>query len=109
MSYEAHLDEDKSIQVASNTGWYNACDWMEGLDEEEYPEIANLNDEGICEVASEVADEFEKAMKDDPPDDDVAKTIKGLVKFIRGGDVDAVLVISNGMGGDNDDDSEDEK
>ena len=107
MSYEATLDTDKTIQIASNTGWFNVCDWMEDL--EEYPEIAHLVEHGWNEPASDVADELEDALVSDPPDDDVIKTVQGLIDFIRGGDGDATLVISNGMGGDEDSDEEDEE
>ncbi len=98
MSFEAILDTDQAIQVASNTGWFDCTDWFESLDMDEYPEIAHLNEYGWNEPSGEVADELEAALESDPPDDDVVDTVKGLVKFIRAGDSDAVLVISQGMG-----------
>ncbi len=108
MSYEATLDTDKTIQIASNTGWFNASDWMEDLGDE-YPEIAHLVEHGWNEPASDVADELEDALANDPPDDDdVAKTVQGLIEFARSGEHDATLVISNGMGGGGDEEDDDD-
>ncbi len=98
MSFEAVLDTDEAVQVASNTGWFDATDWFETLDMDDYPEIAHLNEHGWNEPSAKVADELDAALESEPPDDDVADTVRGLVKFIRAGDPDAVLVITQGMG-----------
>lgn len=104
MSYTAHLDEDEGIQVASNQGWYDYCDWIEAIDERE--SLDHLNEYGWYEPAVAVADDLEVALDEEPPSDDVASTAMGLVKFIRSGDPDAVLVISSGIGSDSGDDDE---
>ena len=32
MSYQVSLDQDEPIQLASNQGYYDYCDWIESLD-----------------------------------------------------------------------------
>ena len=108
MSYQASLDQDEPIQIASNQGWYDFSDWLEGLDEDEFPKLAFLADEGFNQPAREIADELERAIESDAPDEEVEKTAKGLVEFIRKGDPDAALVISQGFVGGDDEDLNDE-
>jgi len=108
VSYQVSLDQDEPIQLASNQGYYDYCDWVESLDPEEYPKLAYLNEEGVNQPAGAVADELEKALESDPPDETVESTAKGLVAFIRKGDPDAAIVIGQGFAGDGADDLDDE-
>lgn len=100
MSYQVSRDSDPAIQLASNQGYYDLCDWIEGLDEDEYPKLAYLNEEGCNQPAAEIADELEEALESDPPDDeDVESTATGLLQFLRGGDKGAAIVIGQGIDG----------
>jgi hypothetical protein len=99
MSYQVSLDQDEPIQLASNQGYYDYCDWIESLDPDEYPKLDYLNEEGCNQPAGEVADELERALESDPPDEFVASTAKGLIAFIRKGDPDAAVVIGQGVDG----------
>jgi hypothetical protein len=98
MSYEVSLDTDPAIQLASNQGYYDLCDWIEELDEDDYPLLAELAAEGINSPAGAIADELRSALEDDPPDDTVESTARLLLRHLTKGDPDAVVIFSNGMG-----------
>jgi hypothetical protein len=106
MSYQASLDTGEPVQIASNQGYYDYCDWIESLDEDEFPKLAYLNEEGCNHPAGEIADELEAALELYPPDEDVESVAREIVGLIRKGDPDAAIVIGQGFDGEGDPEDE---
>jgi hypothetical protein len=94
MSYTVSIDVDSSRQLASNRGYDDLCDWIDGLDPERYPALTYLRNEGWFPKTFPIADELSEAIKSDPPKPSVQKTVRTLLSFIEPNDPDGVLVIS---------------
>lgn len=99
MSYQAILDDDESIQVASNEGWYRFTDWVGTLDSAAYPELAHLAQYGWEQDLGDLAEQIEEALEASPPDDDVAGVARGLLEFLDAHEDAEALVVTQGVGG----------
>ena len=93
MSYQAVLDTDEAIQVATTKGWGDVIRWIDGLDAESSPELAHLAQEGWTDKLKALADQIEGGLKDQPPSPSVASTLTDLITFLRANkDAESVMI-----------------
>jgi hypothetical protein len=100
MSQYATNQDSEGIQVASNQGWSDLCDWVRDLPVEDYPALHHLVEHGNDSDPEDLRDDIEDALENSPPDADVASTAEGLIGFLDS-QLDAeIIIISNGMTAD---------
>lgn len=81
MSVYLNIDGEDGEQLASNKGWSDFCEWVEGLDVDAFPELSILRDHGWTQEIPAMLAELDKAVAESPPSDEVpglAATIKAL-------------------------------
>jgi hypothetical protein len=83
MSYQIMTEDQEPTQIGTSQGWPDFCEWVDELDEEDYPELVAFCDEGDTYSAADVMVDLRQAVKDNPPDDDVLDTAKGLMRFLK--------------------------
>jgi hypothetical protein len=99
MSQYVLNQDQEGVQVASNLGWSDFCDWVKDLDQEDYPSLHHLVEYGYDNDPEDLRDDIEDALEEHAPDPDVASTAEGLVDFLDT-QLDAeIIIISNGMTG----------
>jgi hypothetical protein len=100
MSQYVLNQDEEGIQVASNLGWSDFCDWARDLPAEDYPSLHHLVEYGYDNDPEDLHDDIEDALENSPPDADVASTAEGLIGFLDS-QLDAeIIIISNGMTAD---------
>jgi hypothetical protein len=100
MSQYTVVDDDLPAEVASNTGWGQFTDWVNGLDVNGLEELHHLAAYGWSQDVKPLAEQLAKAIKEGNPSPDVTDVGETLLAQIRdGGDV---VTITNGMSADDD-------
>ena len=99
MSQYVLNQDEEGIQVASNQGWSDFCDWARDLGADDYPSLAHLVEYGYDNDPEDLRDDIEDALENHPPDPDVASTAEGLVDFLDTQLEAEIIIISNGMTG----------
>ena len=90
MSYEAVYDDDRSIQIASNKGWYDLCEWIRGM--QPTKECLSLVDHGFSQDLGAL--EKELRLSSPAHDPSIESTKKGLYNFVRSRGKAVVLIIT---------------
>jgi len=112
MSQYLSTTEREMVQIASNMGWSEFCDWVDTTEIDDYPWMHNLVLHGFANDAESLADEIETAIEDASPSKDVASVAEGIVEFARGHEDAEIIIVSNGMtignGGDDEDEGTDD-
>jgi hypothetical protein len=86
------------VQVATNKGWSDVVDWVEGLDPETYPELTLLTAAGECGDLPGLVAEIEDALRDDAPEDEsVATTLAGLAEAVKARQDQPYVIVSDGF------------
>jgi len=84
MSRYAQFDEDgNQYQFASNKGWSEFGDWIESLDAATYPQIRELWDNGSTQAIPETIEQFEHALEENPPSENVAASAELLLTALH--------------------------
>lgn len=96
MSIYATLDGEIGDQVASNRGWSDALDWIDGLDADRFPEPIRLVDYGWSQELPELKQQLESALEESPPDKDTASVMQSLISMLNGTEAE-VLTLTDGL------------
>lgn len=109
MSYEVTFnyskDDEATHQIASSRGWPEFAEWVDGLDEFDYPNLHALTDQGWCNRTDDVADEIEEALDEVPPvRRSVEKTARQILELFD--DYSGSSAIIEGWPEDEEDESE---
>ena len=97
MSQYVTDENHQGVQVASNLGWSNFCDWVDSTDMEDYPWLHHLAQFGFANEATDLADEIEEAAEENPPDEDTEDVAAGLVEFCRSVPDAEIILVNNGI------------
>lgn len=109
MSQYVSTEEEEMVQVASNRGWSDFCDWGRSLAVEDAPSVHHLIEHGYDNDPDMLLEEIEAAIAAKAPADDVRSTAQGLIDFLHEHQDAEIILISNGMTSDEDgDDGEEE-
>jgi hypothetical protein len=92
-------EHDEQNQVATNLGWSEFCEWAETLDLNKYFEVQHLVLHGWERDLTELADELEQAIEENPLSDNVSRTAKAIIDFIHKHKSEIVM-ITNGVEAD---------
>jgi len=76
--------DEEGPEIASNTGWTQFLEWVESLDADEYPALADFSTTGTTEQAQLVCDQTEAAIEDLPPIPDVEPIARNLIEYLDG-------------------------
>jgi hypothetical protein len=109
MTYSLYFDATGyDSEIATTTGLGDLRAWIEGLDANMYPLLAELASEGAAAPIAELGNQLEAALDDSPPDDKtVARTARNLLVRIDAHlKTDEVAVISDGVGVEDDEEGE---
>ncbi len=97
MSYEAILDTDEAIHVATNKGWNDVTRWIETLPHNgDFEPLHHLAEHGESKDLDELPDAIDEAIEKQIPSPSVRKTLAGLLAFIKGNADANQLIISSG-------------
>jgi len=97
MSLYIQFDEDgNQYQVASNLGWSEFGDWVDGLDAEKYPQLVQLWEHGVSEDVPAITAEITTALADDDPDDPNIKDVAESVLHALNANPTAETVLTTG-------------
>ena len=98
MSAYLSIDGGEPDFLASTHGYGDLCRWIDGLDVGTYPELVHLREHGWCQSVPALAKEIEAALRDHHPgDEDTATVAADLLETAEGCEVDAVLVMNDGV------------
>lgn len=97
MSQYVTDENHEGVQVASNLGWHDFCDWALRFDAAEFPWLTHLAREGYANEATDLADEIERAADQDPPDEDTEDVAAGLVEWLRTVPDAEIILVNNGI------------
>lgn len=101
-------NEEAGPQVASNSGWGDFCDWAQQLTD--FPLITDLAEKGTSlghpHGIPDLIEQLQEAVKNEPPSDDVASTIEGLLAALHENADDEGVYITNGMTADDGEEQE---
>jgi hypothetical protein len=87
------------IQIASNEGYGDFGDWVDGLDLKKYGELVHLYEHGWCQDVADLIGQVDAAIKDDAPKSaDVMDVAKTLQQFLDGEQDATVVTITDGLG-----------
>ena len=89
--------KERQVQVASNSGWSEFCEWVETTDMEDYPSLHHLVEFGFDNDPEDLRDDIEDAIREHPPDPDVVSVAEGLVDFLDDQLEAEIIIVSNGM------------
>lgn len=99
MSIYLSPDDSAGEQVASNQGWTDFGDWLETIDEEEYPDLIHLWEHGWSEPVLEVVRQLKEAATSMAPDDEtVRQTIGMMLGAMASMDNGGPVIATNGLG-----------
>lgn len=91
-------ENGEGVQVASNTGWSEFCEWVDTTDVEDYPSLHHLTTFGFGNDPADLAEDIQVALdEDDPEDDDVKSVATGLIKALAAMKDAEIVIVSNGM------------
>jgi hypothetical protein len=96
MSYDITNEHGDGDQVATTTGWNEFCDWVDGLDIDDYLEVKHLAQHGWERDLPDLKDQLVKARQEAKPDPDVDSIVFGIIKFIATHPSE-IIMISNGQ------------
>lgn len=100
MAIYANLDTDEQEQIATNLGWGDFCRWADGLDTEQYGQVAHLRQHGWSQQLETLAKQLANALTSEQPPPDVLSVGHTLLRFVRDAGEAEVVSISDGMGPD---------
>lgn len=84
MSRYLTVEDQEGIEISSNTGWSQFIDWVDGLDENEFPDLKRFADEGNSDDAQKLRDQIEEAQNDSAPIPDVKSIVDNLMGILNG-------------------------
>lgn len=84
MSIYATVAESEPVFFSSNTGWLDVSEWIDGLDEKQFPAVVHLADHGFTDNAAELAEQLQLALSEHSPTSEVAATISELLDLLAG-------------------------
>lgn len=92
MSMEAIIDDEPMDQVATNTGWFEFCDWADAQTDCEA--LRHLSFYGHTQRLKQLTDEIDVALAKSPPDPDVESVARGLQEIVRARPNGEVLIVT---------------
>lgn len=95
MSIYAGFGKGPPTILASNTGWSQFGDWVDGLDVDEFSEVVHLWEHGWSQEGKTLSAQLSKAIESNQPDGDVKPIAENLVSLVAG---EEVIVITDGFG-----------
>lgn len=98
MSVYANVDTGGQMQLASNSGWSAAGNWIDELDEKEYGELVHLWEHAWSDNGPLLHLQITTALHESPPDPDTQSVMRGLAEFAATAEHGDVLTVSNGAG-----------
>lgn len=108
MSQYFSTEEMDLVQVASNQGYADFCDWVRSLDAEKYDELTALVEEGDAYDLGYLAGQMRDALNESPPSADVVSTVEGMITFLLDNEDAEMVMVTNGMTADGDEDDGDD-
>lgn len=100
MSQYLSTEAEEMVQVASNRGWSDLCEWVSGLSIDDHPSLHHLVKFGYDNDPGDLRDEVRAALESDPPADDIASTARGLADFADDHEDADIIIVSDGMTSD---------
>lgn len=97
MSQYVSTEDMELVQVATNLGWSDFCEWAGRTEMEDYPTLHHLVTFGFANDPRDLLHEIGEALDASPPSPDVEDTAAGLMDFLRGRRDAEIVVIGNGM------------
>lgn len=97
MSQCVSTEAGEMVQVATNVGWSEFCDWVDATPMEDYPTLHHLTAFGFANDAEDLLGELDDAVDEHPPSDDVEDTADGLAEFLEAHAAAEIVIVSNGM------------
>lgn len=98
MSVYAQIDGGEQRQIASNTGWGDACRWIDTLDVDEAGELIHLREHGWTDEASIAAEQLHRELDIGEVAPDVAAVCADLLIVLESAAAGDVVCITDGMG-----------
>lgn len=111
MSQYVSTEEEELVQVASNLGWSEFCEWVDGTEVDDYPGLHHLRKFGYDNDPDELLADLEHAIEQADPPGDVESVAYGLVDFLHEHQDAEIILVGGGMTSDepDEDDEEDEE
>lgn len=110
MSQYVSTENEEMVQVASNLGWSDLCDWARRFPVETHASLHHLIAFGYENDAAMLAGELRAALAEAPPTPDVRDTALGLIDFLADHPDAEIIIVGDGLTtGDDDDDRSESK
>lgn len=97
MSYSIGIGTEDIQPLASVAGWRELSEWCDTLDAATYPKLIGLTEWAVCEGLDDLKAEIEAALRDDPPDADIAATLSDLVDILHEDHESDVCFVTDGQ------------
>lgn len=95
------VNGERQEQIASNMGWGEFCDWVDGLEVDAADEVIHLREYGWTDEPGIAADQLRDALSQSPPDANTQSVAAALGRVLVAAQADDVVAITDGMTGDN--------
>lgn len=94
-------DDEIEVQVASNRGWIDVADWVEGLPHNAayYPTLLAFVEHGECADIPAMISEIKQVLSgnDHPEEKSVASTLEGLRDFCKKYESHRYFIMTDGF------------
>lgn len=100
MSQSISTENEEMVQIASNQGWSDFCDWVQELSIDKYPSLHHLVAFGYDNDADDLANELDLALDEEDAEEDIVSTIEGMIDFLEQHDDAEIIIVGNGVTAD---------
>jgi hypothetical protein len=101
-TFDDDLDDD---EIASNDGWSQFLDWVDGLDLQTYGEVVHLAEHGWCQDLPTLETQLAQALAQSPPEPETRTVAEGLLALVKARGEKEILLITDGTGPEDDDEA----
>ncbi len=99
MTLSLYMDDEYQTEVGTTTGWGEFRRWAEKLDVDKYEALIHLVLYGWSQEAEDIKSQLETALdQDTPADKNVLASAKNLLESLDSVEEDSVIIISDGVG-----------
>lgn len=85
--------------IASNVGYRDLCEWVEGLDVGDYGQLAHLCQHAWCQNLDGLAKQIKAALENEEPDKDTREVAETISDLLDNRDESAtVATVTDGIG-----------
>ena len=95
MSIYATVNDNEPAFFSSTQGWKDVAEWADDLTEEQFEELIHLVEHGYSEELETVAVQIAEAVQENPPSEEVGKTLIELLELLEG--ETGEVIINSGM------------